>query len=133
MCAYHGLDALDPNIQGLLLLQELFQVLLSRLQSLAVLGLRHFDVFKLWREREDGETPLKNNTQRKPRLLGWHLILVPVFGVLQILFGHFVVLVTDVVEHVAQVGVVGIDLHLHLGVSDLLTQVIHLLEEAQRG
>lgn len=75
----------------------------------------------------------KNNVQRKPRLLGWYLILVPVFGVLQILFCQVVVLVADVVEHDGQVGVVRVDLHLHLGVSDLLTQVIHLLEEAQRG
>lgn len=38
----------------------------------------------------------------------------------------------DLVEHVSQVGVVGIDLHLHLGVFDLLTQIIHLLKEEPR-
>lgn len=127
VCVYHGLDTLDPNVQSLLLLQELFQVLLSSQQGLVVLGLRHFDAVKL-RRNEKLVRRMKKNTQPRP-CCGGYLVLVPFLGVLQVLLGHFVVLVADLAERVSQVGAVGLDLHRHLRVFDLLAQVIHLLGE----
>lgn len=58
---------------------------------------------------------------------GTYLALVPLLCVLQVLPGQVIVLVADLVDNLSQVGVLRVNLHLHLRVLDLLTQDIHLL------
>lgn len=58
-----------------------------------------------------------------------YLALVPVLGLLHILLAYLIVLDADFVESLSQVRVWRINLHLHLRILDLLTQVIHLLQE----
>lgn len=58
-----------------------------------------------------------------------YLGAVPVVHLLHVLLGYFLVVASDVPDDVGQVGVLGLDLHRHLGLLDLLTQRIHFLRD----
>lgn len=60
-----------------------------------------------------------------------YLVLVPLLSLLLVLFGHFIVLFANLVEHLSQIGVMGFDLHLYLRVLDLIAQSVHLLQNTQ--
>lgn len=47
LCAYLVVLGLNLNFQSLLLFLEIFELILSRLQGLSILGLFHLDGFKL--------------------------------------------------------------------------------------
>lgn len=58
-----------------------------------------------------------------------YLALVPVLHFLLVLLCYFVILAADLLNDIRQVRILGFNLHLHLRVLDLLTQVVHHLQE----
>lgn len=63
VCGYRAVQTLDLNIQGLFLFEQILQLFLSRVQGLAVFGLHHLDVFKLEKDKQDGNGEIKRSNE----------------------------------------------------------------------